>query len=156
MTKHFEEEEGGIPVEASSDAKQILARLPKLVVANVAVSNLRAPPVSREVVEGEIRARVLRQAFVPPQLLTDSAWDMLLELLHAEITGRRVTALILCKAASIQPGTGLRWIAALVAKGLCNRDAEGPAGSGMTVTLSQKGSEALRGYFAELASARAS
>ena len=99
--------------------------------------------------EAAIQDRALRWTFVPAQLLTDSAWDMLLELLHAEITERRVSEWILCKAAGVPAGVGQRWIDALVERGLCTRGADG--GHSDRLELSMRGSEAMRGYFTELA-----
>lgn len=110
---------------------------------------LGGEPLSAAVVEAAIRERALRWSFVPAQLLTDSAWAMLLELIHAEITKRRITSSILCKAAGVPASVGRRWIDELVAKGLCTR--RDKAGYPDTVKLTTRGSEAMRGYFSELA-----
>ena len=112
-------------------------------------SELGSQPLSAAVVESAIHERALRWTFVPAQLLTDSAWDMLLELIHSEITKRRVTSSILCKAAGVPASVGRRWIDALAAKGLCTRRDD--AGDPDAVELTMRGSEAMRGYFSELA-----
>lgn len=110
---------------------------------------LGGQPLSVSVVEAAIRERALRWTFVPAELLTDSAWDMLLELIHAEITTRRITSSILCKSAGVPASVGRRWIDHLIAKDLCTRSID--AGDSDTVELTMRGSEAMRGYFSELA-----
>lgn len=104
--------------------------------------------LSAKVVEAAIREQTLRWTYVPAQLLADCAWPMLLELLHSEITERQVTPSVLCKAAGVSAAAGRRWIDALVRKGLCARGGDG--GDSDTVELSTQGSQAMRGYFAEL------
>lgn len=108
-----------------------------------------AAPLLARAVEDVIQARALRSAHVPAELLGESAWDMLLELLHAELSGRRVTPAILGKAAGVLPATGQRWIDALVAKGLCTRSADDPAE--VAIRLSTDGSRAMHAYFAAFA-----
>jgi hypothetical protein len=94
--------------------------------------------------EAVLRARALRLKHLPPELLGEPAWDMLLELLHAEITKRRLSVPMLCEAARVGDGTGRRWIGALEGKGLC------AIGSDGNVHLSADGCRAVRAYFAEL------
>lgn len=110
---------------------------------------LGGQPLSATVVEAAIRERALRWTFFPAELLTDSAWAMLLELLHAEITERRANSSILCKAAGVPASVGRRWIDALVAMDLCTRRCD--AGDLEAVELTVRGSEAMRAYFSELA-----
>ena len=96
-----------------------------------------------------IRARALRRDHVPSELLLDPAWDMLLELFRAEVSGRQLTASTLAKAAGVTTGSGLRWIDALVAKGLCVRGDRVDDGR-MEVSLSPRGSSELHAYFAKV------
>lgn len=103
-------------------------------------------PLSPATVEAAIQQRALRSDYVPGELLTDAAWDMLLELLHVELEGRSVTASILCKAAGVSGSTGLRWIDVLVSKGLCTKTGRGDPSKAL-IELSEKGSKAMRGYF---------
>ena len=104
------------------------------------------------IVEAAVQQRALRSDYVPGELLTDAAWDMLLELLYVELEGRSVTASILCKAAGVSGSTGLRWIDVLVSKGLCTKTERGDPGRAL-VELSAGGSKAMRGYFRAVASA---
>lgn len=99
-------------------------------------------------VERAILERALRPAFIPERLLGGCAWDMLLELLHAEIEERRVIPSFLSDAAGVTPSAGRRWINVLASEGLCTR---AEAKDGEAIRLSRQGSEAMRSYFAELA-----
>ena len=102
-----------------------------------------------DAVDAAMRARALRRDHVPAELLLDPAWDMLLELFRAEVSDRQATASNLAKAAGVTTSSGLRWIDALVAKGLCvcgDRTDDGR----MTVNLSPRGSAELHAYFARL------
>lgn len=105
---------------------------------------------SVETVEAIIRLRSLRAAHVPGELLGDPAWDMLLELFHAELGGRPVTSSVLSKAARVSVSTGQRWIKALVSRGLCNEVNDPSDSERLFIRLSEKGSEAMHGYFADV------
>ena len=123
-----------------------------LRIATALGSSAGSPTTAPSLVtlEAIIRQRALRSAYLPGEVLTDSAWDMLLELLHAELCERRLTASILCKAAGVSVSTGLRWIEVLVTKGLCTRTAGVNDIDRTFVQLSEQGSEAMRGYLIEL------
>jgi len=108
-------------------------------------------PVSAATVEAIIRQRALRASHVPEELLADAAWDMLLELMHAELTERRVPAPILCKAAGVSTSVGRRWIDVLLSKGLCTRTAGADDPDESFIQLSDKGRKAMRGYLNDLA-----
>lgn len=156
MTKQTGKPDAGRAIKPSNDTSRIASSLafpPHNLTSHRVRTGVALDPgrqsVSATVVEAAIRDRALRWTFVPSQLLADSAWDMLLELLHAEITERRVSEAILCKAAGVPAGVGRRWINALVDRGLCTRSADG--GHSEMLELSMRGSEAMRGYFAELA-----
>ena len=58
-----------------------------------------------------------------------------------------ITPPILHKAAGVRPATGLRWIAGLANAGLCI--AAGPAAERTSITLSKRGSDAVRAYFTD-------
>ena len=155
MTKQSGVPDAERALKASNDTTRIATslasppRTPSRHVEPGIASDRDGPPLSAAVVEIAIRERALRWTLVSAQLLTDSAWDMLLELLHAEITERCVTSSILWKAAGVPSSTGRRWIDALVAEGLCKRATD--ADDRETIELSRQGSEAMRRYFAEVA-----
>ncbi|MBD8547164.1 hypothetical protein [Sphingomonas sp. CFBP 8760] len=62
--------------------------------------------------------RQRRRDFVPAELLTDPAWDILLWVFIETEHGRRVTSLEAAVAAGVTNDIGLRWISALRKAGL--------------------------------------
>ena len=110
------------------------------------------PEVSAEVVRSVIRARRLRARYFAEELFADPAWDMLLDLLQAEIAHLRVPVSSLCIAAAVPATTALRWLKTMVSKGLFVRRADPHDGRRVFVELSPEASAALRRYFAEVGS----
>ena len=108
------------------------------------------PAVRGEVVRDVIRARRLRARFFDEELFADPAWDMLLDLLQAEIAQHRVPVSSLCIAAAVPATTALRWIKTMTDNGLFNRRADPHDGRRVFIELSPAASLALRRYFAEL------
>jgi len=137
-----------------------LARLsagPVAAPASVEISDgADLPPVSAAKVRAAIQARRLRDQYFPEGLFADPAWDMLLDLFHAEIGQLRVPVSSLCIAAAVPATTALRWLRALVDKGLFIRHADPRDGRRVFVELAPEASRAMRRYFAELDRAVAS
>jgi DNA-binding MarR family transcriptional regulator len=109
-----------------------------------------APPVSAETVRSLIRARRLRARYFHEELFADPAWDMLLDLLQAEIAQLRVPVSSLCIAAAVPATTALRWLKTMVSQGLFIRRADPHDGRRVFVELAPEASRALRNYFAEV------
>jgi DNA-binding MarR family transcriptional regulator len=109
-----------------------------------------APPVSADTVRAVIRARRLRSRFFAEDLFADPAWDMLLDLLQAEIAQLRVPVSSLCIAAAVPATTALRWLKTMTDKGLFVRRADPHDGRRVFVELAPDASIALRRYFAEV------
>ena len=109
-----------------------------------------APPVSADTVRAVIRARRLRSRFFTEDLFADPAWDMLLDLLQAEIAQLRVPVSSLCIAAAVPATTALRWLKTMTDKGLFVRRADPHDGRRVFVELAPDASVALRRYFAEV------
>ena len=109
-----------------------------------------APDVSAQSVEAFIRTRRERARYLPADLFTDPAWDMMLDLLRSEIGGADVTVSDLSLAASVPNSTGLRWIAAMVARGLFVRERDPKDSRRIFIRLSPELSAALRRYFVEV------
>ncbi|MEO7750802.1 MAG: MarR family transcriptional regulator [Sphingomicrobium sp.] len=108
------------------------------------------PPISPDTVRLVIRARRLRSRFFPEELFADPAWDMLLDLLQAELSHLRVPVSSLCIAAAVPATTALRWLKTLVSQGLFVRRADPLDGRRVFVELAPETSHALRRYFAEV------
>jgi len=107
------------------------------------------PDVSVESVRSVIRARRLRSRFFAEDLFADPAWDMLLDLLQAEIAQLRVPVSSLCIAAAVPATTALRWLKNMTDRGLFVRRADPHDGRRVFVELSREASVAMRRYFAE-------
>ena len=140
--------------EEMSRIASTLARLSSGPVATPpildAARSSEAPPLSADVVRNVIRARRLRARFFSEELFADPAWDMLLDLLQAEIAQLRVPVSSLCIAAAVPATTALRWLKTLVGQGLFVRRADPHDGRRVFVELAPETSQALRRYFAEL------
>jgi DNA-binding MarR family transcriptional regulator len=108
------------------------------------------PPISAETVRSVIRARRLRSRYFSEELFADPAWDMLLDLLQAEIAHLRVPVSSLCIAAAVPATTALRWLKTMVSQGLFVRRADPHDGRRVFVELAPEASNALRRYFAEV------
>lgn len=108
------------------------------------------PDVPVETVRSVIRARRLRARFFPEDLFADPAWDMLLDLLQAEIAQLRVPVSSLCIAAAVPATTALRWLKGMTDKGLFVRRADPHDGRRVFVELAPEASLAMRRYFAEV------
>ena len=114
-----------------------------------------APPLSVDVVRAVIRSRRLRSRFFTEELFADPAWDMLLDLIQAELAQHRVPVSSLCIAAAVPATTALRWIKSMTDAGLFVRRADPHDGRRVFVELSPQASAAMRGYFAELGTSAA-
>jgi DNA-binding MarR family transcriptional regulator len=110
------------------------------------------PSASGEAVRNVIRARRLRARFFDEELFADPAWDMLLDLLQAEIAQHRVPVSSLCIAAAVPATTALRWIKTMTDNGLFQRRADPHDGRRVFIELSPGASLAMRRYFAEIGS----
>jgi hypothetical protein len=108
------------------------------------------PPLSVETVRSVIRARRMRSRYFRDELFADPAWDMLLDLLQAEIAQLRVPVSSLCIAASVPATTALRWLKTMVSEGIFVRRADPHDGRRVFVELAPEASQALRRYFADV------
>lgn len=108
------------------------------------------PPVAPETVRAVIRARRLRGRYFPNDLFADPAWDMLLDLLQAEVSHLRLPVSSLCIAAAVPATTALRWLKTMVDEGLFIRRADPHDGRRVFVELAPDTSAALHRYFAEI------
>ena len=109
-----------------------------------------APEVSVETIRTIIRARRLRSRYFSDELFADPAWDMMLDLLQAEISKLRVPVSSLCIAAAVPATTALRWLKSMVQEGLFVRRADPHDGRRVFVELAPDTSHSLRRYFADI------
>jgi DNA-binding MarR family transcriptional regulator len=143
--------------QLSDEVGRIAATLARLsTVPATPQSELRkpveddGPDVPVEAVRSVIRARRLRTRFFAEELFADPAWDMLLDLLQAEIAQLRVPVSSLCIAAAVPATTALRWLKSMTERGIFVRRADPHDGRRVFVELSRDASLAMRRYFAEV------
>lgn len=108
------------------------------------------PEVSADTIRTVIRARRLRSRYFAEDLFADPAWDMLLDLLQAEIAQLRVPVSSLCIAAAVPATTALRWLKTMTDQGLFVRRADPHDGRRVFVELAPAASQAMRRYFADV------
>jgi DNA-binding MarR family transcriptional regulator len=97
-----------------------------------------------------IRQRQLRTRYFDSDLFGDPAWDMLLDLAVARAEYTRVSVTSLCIASGVPPTTALRWISEMTKMGLLQRSEDETDRRRAFVTLTDKASDALARYFAEI------
>jgi DNA-binding MarR family transcriptional regulator len=143
--------------QLSDDVSRIASTLARLSTGPAAPPltavkplDAEAPSVSAETIRAIIRARRLRGRYFQEELFADPAWDMLLDLLQAEISHLRVPVSSLCIAAAVPATTALRWLKTMVQQGLFIRRADPLDGRRVFVELAPAASQALRNYFAEV------
>lgn len=112
--------------------------------------DLIEPEVSEELVSGLIKARRERTRYLSHELFAEPAWDMLLDLLQAELGQRRVSVSSLCIASGVPSTTGLRWLNHMVEQGLVIRRADPQDGRRVFVELAPEVSRDLRRYFVDV------
>ena len=143
--------------QLSDEVSRIAATLARLSTGPHAQPRPAEPPrsedvpdISAETVRTVIRARRLRARYFPEELFADPAWDMLLDLLQAELSHLRVPVSSLCIAAAVPATTALRWLKTMVQEKLFVRRADPHDGRRVFVELAPETSIALRRYFAEV------
>ena len=107
------------------------------------------PEISADTVRAVIRARRLRSRYFQEDMFADPAWDMLLDLLQAEIAQLRVPVSSLCIAASVPATTALRWLKTMTHQGIFVRRADPHDGRRVFVELAPTASQTMRRYFAD-------
>lgn len=128
---------------------------PPLSPATMAPPTGDLPAVSAEAVRTMLRARRLRANYMPADLFADPAWDMLLDLLQAEIVQHRVPVSSLCIAAAVPATTALRWIKSMTDRGILRRRDDPHDGRRVFIEMAPDTSAAIRRYFQEVGFAAA-
>lgn len=116
------------------------------------VRHARAALPDPRLVRKMIRQRQLRARFFEGDLFADPAWDMLLDLTAARAEHKRVSVTSLCIASGVPPTTALRWISQMSDLGLFCRAEDEMDRRRAFITLSDKATEAMAHFFAEVGS----
>jgi len=144
-------------LQLSEEVKRIAGSLAQLSIGarvppreNYPFSNEDGLDVPLEWVNWLIHARRARARYLAPELFADPAWDILLDLLRAEIAHERISVSSACIAAAVPATTGLRWLRALEWHRLVERQRDVHDARRTFVVLSEDTSRALRRYFLEV------
>ena len=113
-------------------------------------NSTRPPLPDPRLVRKLIAGRQARAKYFDGELFADPAWDMLLDLTAAHAEHQRVSVTSLCIAAEVPATTALRWIKQLVDCGVFERVADPNDRRRAFIGLSDKSTEAMARYFAEV------
>jgi len=151
VSKHVPGEKSGKPLPLSGKISRIIQSLAGSSLDSVEPEPEEASALAFDVSEQDV-ARVFqmwraRGDYLPDALVSDPAWVMLLELLLAELQGRRVSRLRLCNVCSVPTSTAHRWLNVLERLGFVIRRADSQHDRDQFLELSRKGRSALQRYF---------
>jgi hypothetical protein len=88
-----------------------------------------------------------RTTHLPPSVLNDHAWSLLLSMFIADTAGEQVTAYNVFARANVPPLLGARWMSVLMSEGLSV--SEGAGNGSAIVGLTPHGISAIEGCMAE-------
>lgn len=106
--------------------------------------------ISKEAVEWVIAMRRARSKYLSGDLFAEPAWDLMLDLLRAEIVGTRVSVSSACIAARVPATTALRRLSILAEQGVIIRKRHPSNRTVILVELSRGASQTLRRYFRDI------
>jgi DNA-binding MarR family transcriptional regulator len=164
MTAHSKDIDPDRLLQLSEEVSRIASSLAQLSVGvgtppsssagSQAAADFDKPVISEEIVKWLIHARRERTRYLRCELFAEPAWDMLLDLLQAEIAHRRVSVSSLSTVSELPATTGLRWINTLVEHAVLIRRPDPHDRRRMFVELAPEMSRALRHYFVDVVQAR--
>lgn len=146
-------------LKLSRDVERIASALAKLSMSagalspslpEVSAGRPELPPIPEEAVRWLIQARRQRSRFLPADLFAEPAWDILLDLLRAEIAQHNVSVSSLCLAAGVPPTTALRYITNMTEQGVLVRRDDPTDRRRAYIELAPEVSRGLRQYFVEV------
>jgi DNA-binding MarR family transcriptional regulator len=139
-----------------ADVSRIASRVALLsdaadVTVPVFPLNRREPAFeSADKVRDVIRSRRRRGQYLPNDLFSDPAWDILLVVFHVELSQFRITITDLGKRADLPMSTLLRWVTTLTDRGLVRRIEDPFDGRRIYIELTTMGSDAMHAYLASV------
>ncbi len=105
-------------------------------------------PVSAAWLRDLIKVRRMRDNHFSPELFADPAWDILLDLMAAQLEGRPVSVSSLCIAAAVPATTALRWVTGMTESGMLVRRMDPSDARRVFIELSDGAVQSLESYFA--------
>lgn len=131
-------------------AREFPRASPAAEIESSTADSAELPFVADDVVNSVFEEWQQRAAYFPTELLSDPAWAILLELLLAEIQGRRCSLSRVRKVSAVPQSTADRWVKTLEREGFLIRHEDARQDGDEVVGLSLKGSTILRQYFVEV------
>ena len=98
-----------------------------------------------------LRSRRKREKVFGGALFGEPAWDILLELYAAQLTGQDVPVSSICEASAVPPTTALRWVVRLEKEGWVQRKRDHSDARRSLVELTAEASVRMRTYLGEIA-----
>jgi DNA-binding transcriptional ArsR family regulator len=140
-------------LQLSNEVGRIASSLARLSMGEGQPPNVHfdagSPEVSPDSVAAVIRRRNARARYLPKVLFAEPAWDMMLDLLQAEMMDRRVSVSSVCMAAGVPPTTALRHLKRLEDEGLILRQPDPFDGRRFWLQLAPDVSTSIRRWFAD-------
>lgn len=151
MTRHSPDTKAGRLLALSEKVDRVAKSLAELALErdSLEINPTDDSELSGEKVEWLIRARRERARYVPSELFGEPVWDIMLHLLHAEMTGRRVSGSCACLATGLSEELGRRWLNATIENGLVAVRKD-PDDDQEQVELIREVSSSLRLYFRDI------
>jgi len=94
-----------------------------------------------------IEARKRRETVISPSLFSDPAWDILLDLFHSHLSGRRLSVSAVCIGSRAPSATALRYLSQLSEAGFAHRIRNRDDGRRAHVALTDTGVSAMTELF---------
>jgi hypothetical protein len=156
MTRHSRETEADRLLALSEKVGRVAESLAELALERDSLGKTNPgsdSDFSAESVEWLIRARRERARYVPTELFGEPVWDMMLYLLHAEMTHRYVSVASVCLATGLPEAIGRRWLNTMIQHELAVLR-EAPNDDEELVQLMPAVGDALRHYFRDVVKER--
>jgi len=102
--------------------------------------------ISADMVRAIIKKRRLRDNYFVSALFADPAWDILLDLMAARLSGQTVSVSSLCIAAAVPATTALRWITSMTKNGMLERKSDPMDARRVFIDLSDETFKKLEAY----------
>lgn len=133
---------------AHAEAQQIAAAVARLAELRSPTATAVSGATTAAHVRTLIRARRVRERYLPAEIFSDPAWDMLLDLTAARLESHRVSVSSLCIAAAVPTTTALRWIRNLCDAGLFERHNDPDDARRAFISLADPAAAAMLDYMA--------
>ncbi len=103
--------------------------------------------VDAAMIRETIKLRRMRDDHFKADLFADPAWDILLDLMAAQMEGKTVSVSSLCIAAAVPPTTALRWVTGMTESGMLVRRLDPTDARRVFIELSQDTADRLLAFF---------